>query len=57
MTLIRSSGKLWRPFGFELESDLEVAILELQEWLFGLGRIYLDVKRLIGIPGNAPQHP
>ena len=57
MTLIRSSGKLWRPCGFELESDLELAILELQEWLFGSGRIYLDVKRLIGIPGNRRNIP
>lgn len=39
---------------FEKEADLENAILEVQKQLFGKGRIYLDVKRKIGLKGSTP---
>ena len=32
-------------FDFELEADLEAAILEVQSDLFGKDRIYLDIKK------------
>ena len=48
MSMIWSGGQLWSPASYGRESELEDAILELQAWIFGRNRIYLDVKRLIG---------
>ena len=48
MTILVGNDQIWRPSNFELESELEEAILGLKEYLFGPKRVYLDVKRLIG---------
>ena len=37
---------------FETESQLESAISEVSETLFGPNRIYLNVKKLIGANGK-----
>lgn len=42
---------------FELEEDLEAAILEVQEALFGESRIYLDLKKRIGRKGKTSNVP
>lgn len=42
---------------FEIESDLEDAILEVSDTLFGEDRIYLDVKKKIGIKGKTRNIP
>jgi hypothetical protein len=42
---------------FELEADLEAAILEVAPILFGNSRIYLDMKRLIGKKGKTRNIP
>jgi hypothetical protein len=42
---------------FEKEVDLEAAILESKDQIFGDARIYLDVKRLIGQPGRVRNVP
>jgi len=42
---------------FDLESELESAILEVEDDLFGESRIYLDVKRKIGGKGKKNNIP
>jgi hypothetical protein len=42
---------------FELESDLEEAILEVADVLFGESRIYLDPKKKIGAKGKTRNIP
>lgn len=42
---------------FELETDLEAAILEVREALFGESRIYLDLKKKIGKKGKTINVP
>ncbi len=42
---------------FELEKDLEDAILEVREALFGESRIYLDLKKKIGAKGKTSNVP
>jgi hypothetical protein len=42
---------------FELEEDLEAAILEVREALFGESMIYLDIKKKIGSKGNVKNIP
>ena len=42
---------------FEAESELESAIAEVSATLFGPGRIYLDVKKLIGGKGKTKNIP
>lgn len=46
--MLWTSDKIFRDFPFELEKDLEDAILQVAPILFGEHRIYLDVKRRIG---------
>lgn len=43
-----TSSKKYLPHPFAREADLETAIIQLANDLFGDSRIYLDVKRLIG---------
>lgn len=57
MTILVSDDQLWRPSNFELESELEQAILELKDYLFGPKRVYVDVKRLIGDRKNRRNVP
>ena len=42
---------------FDFESDLEEAILEVQEALFGLQRVYLDTKKKIWKKGSKRNNP
>lgn len=42
---------------FEVEKDLEAAILEVKDTLFGKSRIYLDLKKLIGAKGKTRNIP
>jgi hypothetical protein len=42
---------------FELERDLEDAILQVSSMLFGESRVYLDAKRRIGAPGRVRNIP
>ena len=54
---------LWTPTKtytiepFEREKDLETAIVEARHTLFGSARIYLDLKRKIGIYGKRQNMP
>ena len=54
---------LWTPTTiyhddpFEKEKDLEKAILEVQQTLFGPSRIYLDIKKKIGAYGRKQNIP
>ena len=43
--MIWSPEKRYYPEPFELEADLEEAILEVAQSLFGQTRIYLDIKK------------
>ena len=47
----------YREKPFELEKDLEAAIIEVQEDLFGPNRIYLDFKKRIGEKGKKQNIP
>ncbi|GJM41123.1 MAG: hypothetical protein DHS20C20_14050 [Ardenticatenaceae bacterium] len=49
--------KIYQPDPFEKERDLEEAILEVRKDLFGESRIYLDVKKKIGIYGKKQNIP
>jgi hypothetical protein len=42
---------------FETEAQLEAAITDVADILFGLGRIYLDVKKLVGAKGKIKNIP
>lgn len=49
--------KSYYPEPFELESDLEAAIRTVEKPMFGEGRIYLEVKRVIGSSGKTRNIP
>lgn len=49
--------KVYQNEPFESEKDLEAAIWEVRETLFGNDRIYLDVKRKIGSKGKVKNIP
>lgn len=54
---------LWMPNGtyslvdYDSEADLESAIVELEGFLFGLNRLYLPVKKVIGAKGKKQNIP
>ncbi len=50
-------NKIYENEPFELEDDLESAILEVREALFGDWRIYLDLKKKIGKKGKTSNVP
>jgi len=50
-------NKVYQNEPFELEKDLEAAILEVREALFGDWRIYLDLKKKIGKKGKTSNVP
>jgi hypothetical protein len=50
-------GKTFEDDPFELEKDLEDAILQVSASLFGRNRIYLDAKRRIGSRGRTRNIP
>jgi hypothetical protein len=45
------------PYPFEKEIELETAIAEIKQDLFGISRAYLGVKKLIGQPGKTQNIP
>jgi hypothetical protein len=47
----------YRAVSYANEADLETSIVEVQHQLFGLNRIYLDVKRKIGVKGGVRNIP
>ena len=47
-----TSEKVYLEEQFDLEADLENAINEVEEPLFGSSRIYLEVKKKIGLKGK-----
>ena len=56
--MILWSGKeLYSEEPFELESDLEKAVVEVAPVLFGPSRIYIDTKRRIGAKGKKQNIP
>jgi hypothetical protein len=57
MDLIWTDHGPYRRTAFEREADLEAAIIEVQQGLFGAARIYLDVKRKIGVRGGQQNIP
>lgn len=44
--MLWSPTKQYRPAPYNLEADVEQAILEVRQALFGSSRIYLDVRGL-----------
>ena len=57
MTLIWTKNGPYRRTEYENEADLEAAIKQVQDTLFGPDRIYLDVKRKIGAKGGVRNIP
>lgn len=57
MSMIWTKNGVYRQVEYEKETDLEAAILEVQKSLFGKDRIYLDVKKKIGIKGSIQNIP
>jgi len=55
--MIWSKNSVYTEFPFELESDLEKAINDCKESLFGKRRIYFDVKKKIGVKGKTNNIP
>ena len=53
MNLIWTKSGAFRRAEYNDEADLEAAIVEVQAELFGASRIYLDVKKKIGVKGGA----
>jgi hypothetical protein len=57
MPVIWSAGKAYSRVEYDSEADLESAIIEVQDRLFGVNRYYLDVKNKIGIKGSIQNIP
>jgi hypothetical protein len=57
MSVIYLNGEIFRKDTYESEAELERAIIGVQKELFGDTRIYLDVKRKIGIKGGLSNIP
>ena len=55
--MLLAPNKTYENEPFELEDDLESAILEVRETLFGEERIYLDIKKKIGSKGKVKNIP
>lgn len=55
--MLWSPKKFYDNDPFELEPELEEAILEVQEDLFGKSRIYLNLKKKIGAKGKTRKIP
>src|SRR5438874_2008426 len=47
----------YRRVDYQSEADLETAIIQVQEQLFGSNRYYLDVKKKIGAKGSIQNIP
>jgi len=57
MSLIWTEHGPYRRVGYGSESELESAVLRVQTQLFGPNRLYLDVKRKIGLRGGLRNVP
>lgn len=57
MTLIWTNNGPYRRTEYENEADLETAIKQVQDTLFGENRIYLEIKRKIGAKGGIRNIP
>jgi hypothetical protein len=57
MNLIWTKTGAYRRVEYRGEADLEAAIIEVQAELFGPGRIYLDIKKKIGVKGGLRNIP
>jgi hypothetical protein len=57
MALIWTKKGPYRSMEYKSEAELEGAILQVQDQLFGANRIYLDVKKKIGIKGGVRNIP
>src|SRR5687768_2154365 len=55
--MLWATGNIFRELPFDVESDLENAILQVAPSLFGENRYYLDVKRRIGATGRTRNVP
>jgi len=57
MSLIWTKTGSFVTVGYAVEADLEDAVLQVKDKLFGPNRVYLDIKKKIGAkgsPGNIP---
>lgn len=57
MSVIWTSEGIFRQVGYSSESDLESAITQVQQRLFGPNRVYLDIKKRIGVKGGTRNIP
>lgn len=57
MSVIWTPQGVYKRKGYASEADLESAILQVQTELFGPQRVYLDVKKKIGIRGSQQNIP
>jgi len=57
LDIILTDSGVFHRSQFESEAALEKAIIEIQAELFGKNRMYLDVKKKIGVKGNLVNIP
>src|SRR5512146_2892383 len=57
MNVLWTKNGAFRRVEYDGEADLESAILQVQEELFGPERVYLDIKRKIGARGGVQNIP
>lgn len=57
MTVIWTPNGAYSIANYRSEADLESAILQVQSELFGRNRIYLDIKKKIGVKGGLRNIP
>lgn len=55
--MIWTGATQYHPWPFDKEAELETAIMDVRQSLFGDSRIYLDVKKLIGERGKTRNIP
>lgn len=51
MPIVWTRGGHYQRVDFDNEADFEASVIEVQDLLFGAGRIYIDVKKRIGLKG------
>ena len=57
MSVIWTAGGIYKRAHYQNEADFEAAINEVRHQLFGANRIYLDVKKKIGLKGGIQNIP
>lgn len=55
--MIWTKKSIYKEYPFELESELESAIIECKDALFGKNRYYFDIKKKIGAKGKTNNIP